>query len=82
LARTPLLCDADKEVVAAHPELAPNGNTLARPNLELPLRRHGFCVDTANPEASIEAGTVVSLNQVTGDDVPSAWLFDNRRNSQ
>jgi hypothetical protein len=68
---TPLLCDADKEV-AGYPELVPHGNTLARPDLELPLRRHDFCVDTADLDASIEAGTVVSFNQVAGDDVPSA----------
>ena len=29
------------------------GNTFARPDLEL----HDFCVDTADPNASIEAGT-------------------------
>jgi hypothetical protein len=68
---TPLLCDADKEV-AGYPKLISHGNTLTGPDLELPLRRHDFCVDTADPDASIEAGTIVSLNQVTGDDIPGA----------
>jgi hypothetical protein len=47
-------------------------NTLARPDLELPLRKYDFCVDTADPDASIEAGTVVGLNQVTANDLPGA----------
>jgi hypothetical protein len=58
---TPLLCDAGKEV-AGYPELVSHGNTLARSDLELPLRGHDFCIDTADPDTSIEAGTVVSLN--------------------
>jgi hypothetical protein len=70
----PLLCDADKEV-AGYPELVSHGNTVARSDLELPLRRHDFCVDTADPDTSIEAGTVVSLNQVAADDLPGAWLL-------
>lgn len=69
----PLLCDADKEV-AGYPELVSHGDALARPDLELPLRRHDFSIDTADPNAGIEAGTVVSLNQITGDDLPSAWV--------
>ena len=71
---TPLLCDADKKV-ASHPKLVSHSDTLARPDLELPLGRHDFCVDTADPDASIEAGTVVGLNQVTCDDLPSACLL-------
>jgi hypothetical protein len=45
-------------------------NTLARPDLELPLRKYDFCIDTADPDASIEAGTAVGLNQVTANDLP------------
>jgi hypothetical protein len=57
--------------VAGYPEPFSYGNTLARPDLELLLRRHDFCIDTADPDASIEAGTVVSFNQVTADDLPA-----------
>jgi hypothetical protein len=45
-------------------------NTLARPDLELPLRKYDFCIDTADPDASIEAGMAVGLNQVTANDLP------------
>jgi len=68
---TPLLCDADKEI-ASYPELVSHGDTLAGPDLELPLRRHDFCVDTTDPDTSMEAGTVVGLNQVTSDDITGA----------
>jgi hypothetical protein len=63
--RTPLLCDTDKEV-ASHPEFISHGDAFAWADLELPLRRHDFCVDTADPESGIEACTIVRLDQVTG----------------
>jgi hypothetical protein len=36
--------------------------------LELPLRRHNFGVDAADPDASIETGTIVGFDQIAGDD--------------
>jgi hypothetical protein len=39
-----------------------HGDTLARSDLELPLRRHDLSINTADVDAGVEAGTVVSLN--------------------
>ena len=44
-------------------------------NLELPLGRNDFCIDTADPDARVEVGTAASLNQVTGNNLPNAWLL-------
>ena len=67
----PLLGDADEEV-AGHPEVVPHGDALARPNLELPLRGHDFGVDTGDVDACIQAGAVVSFDQVAREDLSSA----------
>lgn len=58
---TPLLSDTSEEETG-HPEMVTHGDTLTRANLELPLRRHDFCVDTADVDTSVEASTVMSLN--------------------
>ena len=64
---TPLLCNSNEEI-ASDPELISHGNAVARANLELPLRRHNFGVDAADPDASIETGTIVCFDQIAGND--------------
>ena len=66
----PLLSNADKEV-AGHPEVVTHGNALAGADLELPLGGHNLGVDTANVNASVQAGAVVGLDQITGEDLAS-----------
>lgn len=53
---TPLLCDDAVKEVAGYPESVSHRNTLEKPDLELPLRRHGFCIDTADPDAKHRIG--------------------------
>lgn len=65
---TPLFGDADKEV-ASHPEVVTHGNTFTGADLEFPLRGHDLSVDSADVDASVEAGAVVSLNEITGKDL-------------
>lgn len=38
-------------------------------NLELPLGRHDFGIDTGDLDTSVQAGSVVGLNGVTGEDL-------------
>jgi hypothetical protein len=64
---TPLLCNSNEEI-ASDPELISHGNALARANLELPLRRHNFGIDAADPDASIKTGTIVGFDQIAGND--------------
>jgi len=66
----PLLSNADQEV-ACHPEMVTHFDALARTDLELPLRWHDFCIDTADVDTSIQACTVVGFDQVTGKDLAS-----------
>ena len=61
----PLLSDADEEVTS-HPEVVAHGDTFARSDLEFPLGGHDLGVDSGNVDSSVEASTVVSLDQVTG----------------
>jgi hypothetical protein len=68
---SPLLGNADQKVTS-HPEVVTHGNTLARTDLELPLRRHDLSVDTADVDTRVQASTVVSLNEITCDDLSSA----------
>ena len=68
---TPLLGKTD-EKVTGHPEVVTHLDTLARSDLELPLGRHDLGVDTADLNASIQADTVMGLNQVTCVDLPGA----------
>ena len=68
---TPLLGKTDEEV-AGHPEVVTHLDTLARTNLELPLGRHHLCVDTADFDTGVQADAVVSLNQVTCEDLSGA----------
>jgi hypothetical protein len=67
---TPLFGDTDEEV-ACHPEVVSHGDTLARADLELPLRGHDLSVDTANVDAGIETCTIMRLNEITCKDFAS-----------
>lgn len=58
---TPLFSNAD-EKIASHPEVVSHGDAFTGTNLELPLGRHNFSVDTADVDAGVEAGAVVSLD--------------------
>lgn len=63
----PLFSNADQEITS-HPKVVSHLNAFARPNLELPLGGHYLGVDAADLDTGIEAGTVVSLDQVTSED--------------
>ena len=58
---TPFFCNPDEEE-ASHPEVVTHGDTLARANLEFPLRGHDFGVNARDGDTSVEACAVVSLN--------------------
>ena len=64
----PFFGNADEQE-ASHPEMVTHGDTLARPDLELPLRRHNLCVDPGDVYASVQAGSIVGLNEVTCEDL-------------
>jgi len=49
-----------------------HGDALTRTDLELPLGRHDLSVDTADVDAGVEACAVMSLNEVTREDLASA----------
>ena len=66
----PLLGYADEEVTS-HPEVVAHGNALTRADLELPLRWHHLSVNTANVDAGIEAGAIVSFDKITSEDLAS-----------
>jgi hypothetical protein len=68
-----LLSNAD-EKVTRHPEVVTHRDTLTRANLELPLRRHDFSIDTADVHTSVQAGAVVSLDEVTSKDFASSFM--------
>jgi hypothetical protein len=68
---TPLFGNTDKEV-AGHPEMVTHGYALTRADLELPLGRHDFSIDTADVDPSVEASTIVGLDEVTSEDFPRA----------
>jgi hypothetical protein len=51
-------------------------DTLARANLELPLRGHHLSVDTTDVDTGVEAGAVVSLDEVTAEDLASTYRLD------
>ena len=55
------------EKVAGHPQMVTHRDTLARTDLELPLRGHHFSVDTRNLDASVQAGAVVGFDEVTSE---------------
>lgn len=57
------------EQEAGHPEVVAHGDTLARTDLEFPLRGHDLGVDTGDVDTSVDAGAVVGLDQVTSEDL-------------
>ena len=71
----PLFGYTDKEV-SGHPEVVTHRNALTRPDLELPLRRHDLRVDTGDIDTRIQAGAVMSLNQIASEDFASTYVND------
>lgn len=69
---TPLFGDADEQETG-HPEVVTHGDTLARADLELPLRGHDLGVDTGNVDTSVHAGAVVGLDQITSKDLAGTY---------
>jgi len=69
---TPLFGYTDEEE-AGHPQVVTHRDTLAGANLELPLRRHDLSVDTRDINTSVEARAVVSLDQITREDLASTF---------
>lgn len=67
---TPLLRNAN-EKVASHPKMVTHLDTLARTNLELPLRRHDFCIDARNVDSGIQARAVVRFDQISCEHLAS-----------
>lgn len=65
---TPLLGHSDEEVTGEG-EVVTHLDTLARADLELPLGGHDLGVDTRDVDTGVEAGAVVSLDEVTGKDL-------------
>jgi hypothetical protein len=51
---SPLLTDTEEEETG-HPEVVAHVDTLARADLELPLRRHHLGVDTRDVDTGIQA---------------------------
>lgn len=68
----PLLSNADKEVTG-HPEVVAHGDTLTGADLVFPLGRHHLGVDTRDVDTGVEACAVVSLNEITGEDLAGTW---------
>ena len=64
---TPLLGNADEEVTR-HPEVVAHGDSLARPDLELPLGGHDLGVNAGDVHTSVQACAVVGLYEITGKD--------------
>ena len=67
---TPLLRDADEEVTG-HPQVIAHRDALARAYLELPLGGHNLRVDARDVDTGVEAGAIVSFNQITGENLAS-----------
>jgi len=55
--------------VTGNPEVVTDGDTQAGTNLELPLAGHNLSVDTSDLHTSVQAGSVVGLNQGTSEDL-------------
>lgn len=64
---TPLFADAE-EKEASHGQMVTHLDALARADLELPLGRHDFGIDTGDLDTSVQAGSVVGFDGVTGED--------------
>ena len=70
-----LFGDAGEEE-SGHPEMVSHVDTLAWADLELPLGRHDFGVDTADVHAGVEAGTVVGLDEITSEDLSGTYRIE------
>jgi hypothetical protein len=68
---TPFLSYADQEETS-HPEVVSHILSLARTDLELPLRRHDLGVDSRDVDSGVEARAVVSLDHVASEDLSSS----------
>ena len=68
---TPFLSYSDQKE-PGHPEVVSHVLTLARTDLELPLRGHNFGVDTRDVYSSVQASTVVSFDHVTSENFSSS----------
>jgi len=53
--------------------MIPHLDTLAGPNLELPLRWHHLCVNTADIDTGVQACAVVGLDQISREHLASAY---------
>lgn len=62
------------EEEASHPEVIAHVDALAGTDLELPLRGHDLGVDTRDGHAGVEAGAVVGLDEIAGEDLASAYF--------
>ncbi len=60
------------EEEARKPEVITHLDTEARTNLELPLSRHDFGVGARNLDTSVQASLVMSLNNVSAENLASA----------
>jgi hypothetical protein len=69
---TPLLSDANQKI-SCHPEVIAHRDSFARTNLELPLRRHHLGVDTTDVDAGIQAGAVMSFDEVTSENFAGTY---------
>lgn len=54
-----------------HPQVISHLDSRARPDLELPLRRHHFGVDSRDVDTSVETSSVVSLDEITSKHLSS-----------
>ena len=48
-------------------------DTLARTDLEFPLGRHDFCIDTGDLDTSVQTSLVVSLNDISAVDLARSY---------
>lgn len=64
----PFFADAEEQE-SCHCQVVAHLNSEAGSDLELPLGRHNFSVDTGDLDTSVEAGSVVSLDGITGEDL-------------
>jgi len=62
----PLLSNPDEEV-PRHPQMVTHLDSLTRTDLELPLGGHDLSVDTTDVDPGVEAGSVVGLDKIAGE---------------
>ena len=64
----PLLSNPDEEV-PRHPQMVTHLDSLTRTDLELPLGGHDLGIDATDLDPGIEAGSIVGLDKVTGENL-------------